>query len=90
MIPHSFNPFVAKELGLECAILLFDIEHWIEANIELGMGNWVKLSFTELYKFFFYIKKDKIKESLLLLIEKGIVIKHDKKKNFYTTNKFLI
>lgn len=32
MKPHSFNPLLAKEVGIECAILLYNIEFWIEKN----------------------------------------------------------
>lgn len=80
MKPHSFDPLIAKEVGIECAILLYNIEFWIEKNKannkhfydgKFWTYNSTK-AFTDLFP---YMTKDVIYKALQKLIKNGYLVK---------------
>ena len=77
---HSFNIDVAKELGIEEAILLENFYFWIKKNKENVKHFhdeycWTYNSLEALKNLFPYLNKEKIRYALSKLIDKGYLIK---------------
>lgn len=88
MKPHSFDPLLAKEVGIECAILLFNIEFWIEKNKANNKHfyegrYWTYNSTKAFAELFPYMSEKVIYNSLQKLIEKGYLIKGNFNQNSF-------
>lgn len=88
MKPHSFDPLVAKEIGIECAILLYNIEFWIEKNKANNKHfyegkYWTYNSTKAFAEQFPYMSERVIYKTLQKLIEKGYIIKGNFNKNSF-------
>lgn len=88
MKPHSFDPLVAKEIGIECAILLYNIEYWIEKNKANNKHfyegrYWTYNSTKAFAELFPYMSERVIYKTLQKLIEKGYIIKGNFNKNSF-------
>lgn len=88
MKPHSFDPLVAKEIGIECAILLYNIEFWIEKNKANNRHfyegkYWTYNSTKAFAEQFPYMSERVIYKTLQKLIEKGYIIKGNFNKNSF-------
>lgn len=85
---HAFNVSDAKKYGIECAVLLFHIKHWIKRNIfnekHFYNGNyWTYNSVKALCALFPYFTKDQIRRYLDKLVELGVLEKGNFNQNPY-------
>lgn len=88
MKPHSFDPLIAKEVGIECAILLYNIEFWIEKNKANGKHYyegkyWTYNSTKAFAELFPYMSERVIYKSLQKLIEGGYLVKGNFNQNTF-------
>lgn len=76
---HSFNVYVAKQYGIQCAVLLNNLYYWIEKNKANNKHfhndmYWTynsKKAFTELFP---YMTERQIDYALKKLVDEGIII----------------
>lgn len=88
MKPHSFNPLLAKEVGIECAILLYNIEFWIEKNKANNKHfyegrYWTYNSTKAFAELFPYMSERVIYKAIQKLIENGYLIKGNFNQNSF-------
>lgn len=79
MSEHSFDIDIAKEYGIEEAILLKNINYWIEKNEANGKNfydgyYWTYNSIKAFKELFPYMSEKKIRNTLNKLIENGLII----------------
>ena len=85
---HGFNPYVAKEYGLEEAILIHHFQHWIQINYDGNRNErdgrfWTYQTLEDIALNFPYLNRDKVKRIISSLVEKGVIIKGNYNKNKY-------
>lgn len=79
---HIFNVEVAKKLGMVEAVLLHNIQFWIEKN-KANKKNfckgkyWYYISEKEYSEFFNYLSQKQITRALKRLVDDGWLIKDD-------------
>ena len=88
MKTHSFNPLIAKEVGIECAILLYNIEFWIEKNKANNKHfyegkYWTYNSTKAFAELFPYMSERVIYKAIQKLIENGYLIKGNFNQNSF-------
>ncbi|MCT4586077.1 MAG: hypothetical protein N4A54_14215 [Peptostreptococcaceae bacterium] len=90
---HSFNIHIAKEYGIEEAILIENIAFWIKRNLankkNIHDGQcWVFNSVSAFSEIFPYIKTSKINRVLRGLVKKGVLISGNYNKVKYDRTKW--
>ena len=85
---HSFNTKIAKKLGMVEAVLLHNIQFWIEKskanNKHFYKGKyWTYSSAKEFSDFFKYLSQQQITRALKRLVDDGWLIKDN-----FNTDKF--
>lgn len=89
---HSFNIDIAKKYGVEAAIIVHNMQYWIEKNAHnekhlIDGRYWTYNSRSAFAELFPYINEQKIKRVLQLLCDAGILLKGNfNKNNFDRTN----
>lgn len=92
MALHSFDPEVAKLVGVNAATIYQNIVFWIEKNQANGKHfydghNWTYNSTKAFCDLFPYLTASQIKTAVNKLIEHGLIVKGDyNKANFDKTN----
>lgn len=86
---HHFNTDIAKDYGIEEAIILYNLFFWINKNAANGINfqdgsYWTYNSVTGYAKIFPYIHEKKIKRVIAFLVDKGLI-----KKGNFNENKML-
>lgn len=79
-LSHSFNVDHAEKYGIECAILIYHFQFWIEQNQSLGKNfhdgkTWSYQTQKEIAAIYPYWSEDTVQRLLKKLIEKEILIK---------------
>lgn len=84
-IHHSFDVELAARYGIEEALIIHHFQHWIAYNKRTGKNlidgkTWVFQTIEEIAAHFQYLTFDKVKYTVKILIQKGILTKafHDK------------
>ena len=92
---HSFDPRVAKEFGVNEAIIIQHLQFWIIKNVanKVNFKNgkyWTYNSYSAFQKIFFYLSESQIKRILKKLYDKNVIEKSNFNKlkmdqtNWYT------
>ena len=90
---HHFNVEIAKVFGIQAAVILDQLIHWIEqneaenTNIHNGKA-WCIASYETLLKRFPYFTKRQIEYGIEKLIEKGIIITGNYSKNRFNRTRY--
>src|SRR5690606_23111234 len=79
-IHHSFDPYLAREYGLEEAILIQHFQFWIQLNIEKNKNfhdgrYWTYQTHEDISAHFPYLSKDQVNRTLRNLVEKKVIVK---------------
>ena len=90
---HHFNIEIAKEYGVESAILLHNFYFWISKNAAEGVnfydGNYWTFNTTKsLHELFPYIEEQKIKRVIKTLEEENIIISGNYNRNSFDRTKW--
>lgn len=88
MKTHAFNTNIAKEVGIECAVLLYNIEFWINKNRANNKhfyeGRYWTYNTTKAFaELFPYMSEKVIYNSLKKLIDKGYLLKGNFNQNTF-------
>jgi len=78
-IHHSFDIDLASEYGIEEAILIHHVKHWIVINMNLNKNEhdgrfWMYQTTKDINAHFYYMTEDKIKRSLNRLVKLGVLL----------------
>lgn len=88
MKPHLFDPTIAQDVGIECAVLFYNIEYWIQKNQandkHFYEGKYWTYNSTKAFaELFPYMSERVIYKSLQKLIERGYLIKGNFNQNSF-------
>lgn len=83
---HSFDVGIAKELGLNSAIVFNHIVYWLKVNASKGTNIhdgkiWMYETQKEIADFLEYLTFEEVKKSIVKLLDSGILIKGNYNKN---------
>src|SRR5690606_6099606 len=92
---HSFDTGIAKELGVNCAIVYNHIVYWLRINAAKGQGIkegvvWMYETQEQMAQFLEYLSINEVKKAVVKLLESGVLIKGNfnsnsfDKTNWYT------
>ena len=85
---HYFDVEIAKELGVDCAIMLNHLIYWIATNSTktrnyIDKRTWTYCSITEFKKYFSYWSTSQIRRIINTLIKKEILLVDNFNKHKY-------
>jgi len=82
---HSFDVAIARECGLEAAIVFNHILYWLRANKVKGQNfyegkTWMYDSYGKMAEFLDYLSPSRIKNAIKSLVDVGLLVKKQMKK----------
>lgn len=85
---HSFDTGIAKQLGVNCAIVYNHIFYWLKTNAAKNQGImegkvWMYETQQQIASFLDYLTVDVVKKCIIELVKKGYLIKGNFNKNSF-------
>lgn len=92
---HFFDVSVAKEIGINCAIILQHIAFWVEKNKADDRNKyngmyWTRISQKGMQKYFSYLTEKQIRYAIDKLVNSGIILKAKDTSSFDRSNLYAI